>query len=299
MATQTMDPARPATLQASPTSRAVGQLEEMHWLDSVGDEISKALAPVLENPAARPVVDALHGAWLGHALHPALSDLPIGFWSSSALVDVGGRGVAAGMLTAAGIVSSVATALTGVADWTATHGRERRLALLHGMVNTAALGLEVASLMSRMAGRRKAARRLSLAGLGVTSAAAYLGGELVFGRGVMVDHTAWTAGPADWTAVLPAEQLGEGQVRGVPCEGRCVLLHRSGGEVHAMEDACSHAGGPLHDGSVQDGVVTCPWHGSAFRLADGSLVSGPATFPQLRLQAREREGVIEVRGRQG
>jgi nitrite reductase/ring-hydroxylating ferredoxin subunit len=293
------DTAHPATMQASPVIQAVGRLEEQSWLDSVGDAIQKALDPVLQRPGARPVLDVLHGTWFGHALHPALSDLPIGFFTGAALVDVAGRGVAAGVLSTAGIASSVATAATGVADWTGTHGRERRLALLHGMVNTVALGLQVGSLLARMGGSRKRARRLSLASLGVTMGAAYLGGELVFGRGVMVDHNAWTAGPSEWTPVLDSGALAEGAARGADCEGRRVLLHRSGGDVHALEDACAHAGGPLHEGEVRDGVVTCPWHGSRFRLTDGSLVGGPSTFPQLRLQARERDGRIEVRGRGG
>jgi nitrite reductase/ring-hydroxylating ferredoxin subunit len=66
-----------------------------------------------------------------------------------------------------------------------------------------------------------------------------------------------------------------------------------------MEDACSHAGGPLSEGTVLGDVVECPWHGSRFCLADGSVVRGPATFPQLRLEARVSGGRIEVRGRQG
>jgi nitrite reductase/ring-hydroxylating ferredoxin subunit/uncharacterized membrane protein len=293
------DTAHPATMQASPLIHAVGRLEEQSWLDTVGDAVQGALDPLLQRPGARPVLDLLHGTWLGHALHPVLSDLPIGFWTSAAVVDLAGRGAAAGVLSAAGIASSVATAATGVADWTATHGRERRLALFHGMVNTAALGLQVGSLLARIGGSRRRARRLSLASLAVTGAAAYLGGELVFGRGVTVDHNAWTAGPQEWTPVLDSSALAEGEMQGASCEGRCVLLSRSGGAVHAIEDACAHAGGPLHEGSVESGVVTCPWHGSRFRLSDGGLVGGPSTFPQLQLQAREREGKIEVRGREG
>ena len=66
-----------------------------------------------------------------------------------------------------------------------------------------------------------------------------------------------------------------------------------------MEDACSHNGGPLSEGTVDDGVVTCPWHGSQFRLRDGAVVGGPATFPQLRLESRVVDGQVEVRGRPG
>ena len=133
----------------------------------------------------------------------------------------------------------------------------------------------------------------------MSSAAAYLGGELVFGRGLMVDHTAWQAGPADWTPVLDDVALPDSTTRSVEVDGRRVLLARVGGRLSAIEEACSHAGGPLSEGTVEDGVVECPWHGSRFCLADGSLVRGPATFPQLRLETRVAGGRIEVRGRQG
>jgi nitrite reductase/ring-hydroxylating ferredoxin subunit len=66
-----------------------------------------------------------------------------------------------------------------------------------------------------------------------------------------------------------------------------------------MEATCSHAGGPLEEGAAKDGVVTCPWHGSKFRLSDGACLLGPATFPQLRLEARVQKGEVEVRGRTG
>jgi nitrite reductase/ring-hydroxylating ferredoxin subunit len=168
------------------------------------------------------------------------------------------------------------------------------LGLLHGLLNTTALLFQAASVPSR-----KHYRLLSFAGSAVATASAYLGGELVFGRGLMVDHDAWTAGPADWTPAAQLSELEDGGMKGVSVEGRTVLLHRRGSAVYAMEDACTHAGGPLHEGTVESGVVTCPWHGSRFRLTDGACVRGPATFPQLRLEARVRDGAVEVRGRSG
>ena len=294
-----LDPARPSTLEASPVARIIDPLEQQSWLDTVGDQISRVVDPLLNHPAAAGVKDFLHGRWLGHALHPVLSDLPIGFWSGAVLLDAVGLSGSAGVLSAAGSTAAVATAATGLTDWTATDGRERRLGLLHGLVNSAALALQLGSLGARVAGRRRTAQALSLAGLTVSSAAAYLGGELVFGRGLMVNHDAWMAGPADWTAVLPAETLRDGATAKVEVEGRAVLLYRSARGVSAMENACTHAGGPLDEGEIAGGTVTCPWHGSCFRLEDGSVCGGPATYPQLRLQARERDGWIEVRGRQG
>jgi len=293
------DPERLSTLESSWNSRLLGVLEEAGWLEGASETLMGWLQPLLAAPGAARVKDLLHGRWLGHALHPVLTDAPIGFWMGAAVLDLAGQEFAAGLLSGAGSASAVATAVTGLADWTVTDGRERRLGLLHGLVNVAGLCLQVASLGARLQGRRGAAKSLSYAGLGVSSAAAYLGGELVFGRGLMVNHDAWTAGPDEWTPVLPSPQLPERVTRRVDLRGHSVLVYREAGRVYAMEDACAHAGGPLSEGEVEDGVVTCPWHGSRFRLKDGAVMRGPATFPQLRLQARERQGQIEVRGRKG
>jgi nitrite reductase/ring-hydroxylating ferredoxin subunit len=298
MATQ-LDPARPATMNASPAARIIEPIEEQPWLDRLGDGLMSLLGPLLERPGALAIKDILHGRWLGHALHPVLSDAPIGLWMGALVADAADQDTAAGVLSAAGSTAALATAASGLADWTGTHGRERRLALMHGLINSAGLGLQLASLALRVGGRRRPAVALSALGFGVSSAAAYLGGELVFDRGVMVNHDAWTAGPQDWTPVLASAELAERQHRKVEVDGRAVLLYREDGQVHALENACTHAGGPLDEGEVQDGVVTCPWHGSQFRLTTGVVCRGPATFPQLRLQAREAGGQIEVRGRQG
>jgi nitrite reductase/ring-hydroxylating ferredoxin subunit len=274
----------------------VGVLEQMGWLDSVGGVLDAVLSPLTSR---RPLMDALHGRWLGHALHPVLSDLPVGFWAAVPLLDAAGADSAADVLDAAGCVAAVAAAATGAADWTVTDGREKRLGLLHGLANSAGLALQIGSLVARLRGQRTAGRALALAGFGVSSAAAYVGGELVFGRGLMVDHTAWLAGPSEWTPVLDDAELDAGDTRAVEVDGRKVLLARVGGRVVAMEDACSHAGGPLSEGTVDGDVVECPWHGSRFCLSDGSVTRGPATFPQLRLEARVANGRIEVRGREG
>lgn len=252
------------------------------------------LQPLLDNPQAGRYKDLLHGRWLGHALHPVLVDLPIGFWTSAMLLDLLGARKSARTLTAAGCAGAVGAAATGLADWSATDGRERRLGMLHAILNVSALALQVASIPSR-----RHYRVLSWSGSGLATMSAYLGGELVYGRGQMVDRNSWQAGPETWTPTCKETELADRKPRQVEIEGRSVLLYREGSRVSAMEDACAHAGGPLHEGSVEDGVVTCPWHGSQFRLTDGACLRGPATFPQLRLEARVRAGVVEVRGRKG
>lgn len=287
-------------LQESVPSKAVGYLEDMPWVEKTAGVVADALAPVASAAEGAGVMDVLHGRWLGHALHPVLSDLPIGLWTAAALFDVVEMDAPATLMSASGSAAAVATAVTGLADWTVTHGRDRRLGLLHGLINATALVVQLDSLYHRIRRPRGPARGLGMAGWLLALGAAYFGGELVFGRGLMVDHNAWANGPERWTAVLPEAKLVEGKPQKVQLDGgHPILLYREAGEVYAMEETCSHAGGPLAEGKVNRGVVTCPWHGSQFRLTDGSLRRGPATFPQLRLETRINSGQVEVRGRQG
>jgi nitrite reductase/ring-hydroxylating ferredoxin subunit len=284
-----------SSLKSSPFARLFARLEGLPGLEPLSDGIAGALAPATRHPG---LMDVLHGRWLGHALHPALSDLPLGLWSGAALLDLFGDERGSTLMTAAGCASAVATAATGTADWSVTSGRDRRLALVHGLANSAVLGIQVGALTARILARRRLGQVLGATGLAAGMAAAFVGGELVFGRGLMVDHTAFTDGPTKWTAVLPDDGLLEGAMHAVDIDGRRVLLSRVDGTVSAMENACSHAGGPLCEGTISEGVVTCPWHGSRFRLSDGAVVGGPATFPQLQLEARMRKGQIEIRGRE-
>jgi nitrite reductase/ring-hydroxylating ferredoxin subunit/uncharacterized membrane protein len=293
-----MEPQQPWTMESSWNAELIGPLEEQPWLDQVGDYAMELVKPLLEHPQAERVMDFLHGRWLGHALHPVLTDLPIGMWTGSLLLDTVGAHKSAGVLSAAGSAGAVGAAASGFADWSDTVGRDRRLGVLHGLLNLSGMGLQVLSLSARLRRRKTSAMALSALGLTVSSAAAYLGGELVFGRGVMVNRDAWVTGPEKWTPVAPETEVNEGAMKPAEVEGRPVLLYRESGTVYALEGICSHLGGPLGEGEVQDGVVTCPWHGSRFRLTDGAVCRGPATFAVPRLQTRIRQGQVEVRGRQ-
>src|SRR5262245_10349711 len=168
-------PERPATLLSAWPERVIGPLEEQRWLERASAGLMGWLQPVLTARGADRVMDLLHGRWLGHALHPVLTDLPIGFWTSAFVLDLAGARRSARFMNLCGCVSAVGTAATGAADWTATDGRERRLGLLHGLLNAAGLGMQVVALTSSRAGYR----RWNWAGFAVSSVAAYLGGELV------------------------------------------------------------------------------------------------------------------------
>jgi len=281
-------------------------VDQLGWLRTVNDWLTAVLGPFRERHQDNLALELLHGGrWVGHPLHPALSDLPVGLWTAATVLDVTDRSPAtgpgldaAGMLSAAGILASCATALTGLTDWTVSDEQDRRVGLFHGLLNTAALGLQCASLGARMTGHRSTARALGAASLTVTGAAAYLGGHLVFTKGVMVNRVGWAVGPRRWVRALPEADLPDGSPVAVEAEGRQILLYRHEGTLYAIDNICSHAGGLLSRGTVADLTVTCPLHGSRFALADGSVRRGPAHQPQPVLRTRIRNGFIEVRGSQ-
>ncbi len=281
-------------------------VDELGWLRAVNDWLTAALVPFRERHQDNLALELMHGGrWVGHPLHPALSDLPVGLWTGATLLDMTDRGPAprsgldaAGMLSAAGIAASCATALTGLSDWTVSDEQDRRVGLFHGLLNTAALGLQCASLGTRMTGHRGTARTLGAASLTVTAAAAYLGGHLVFTKGVMVNRVGWAVGPRRWVRALQEADLPDDSPVAVEAEGRQILLYRHQGILYAIDNICSHAGGLLSRGTVADLTVTCPLHGSRFALADGSVRRGPAHQPQPVIRTRIRNGWIEVRGSQ-
>jgi nitrite reductase/ring-hydroxylating ferredoxin subunit len=264
--------------------------------------LDKLTTPVrgLIGKAVRPrrVRNLLSGTKLGHPVHPLLTDLPIGAWSMSTLLDtVGGTSAepAADLLISAGILSALPTAMTGLNDWSDTIGAETRVGAVHASANVAALGLYTASLIARRNGRRGRGKALGRAGLGVLMVGGYLGGHLSYARAVNVNHTTFEHRPQEWTPVLADAELSEGEHRRVTAGEAAVLLVRSNGELYALANTCSHAGGPLDEGELIDGCIVCPWHASTFRLTDGTIVRGPASTPQPTYQTRVHDGKIEVR----
>lgn len=285
--------------------QAFAAIGQWPWLHTLNDRATDVVQPLYDRFRSNPALELMHGGrWMGHALHPALSDLPIGLWSATLVLDMAGQDVAprgtrldpSATLSAAGLVAAAATAATGVVDWSVSDAEDRRVGLFHGVLNAAAMTLQGASLTARLTGHRRTGRALGATSLAVTAAAGFVGGHLVQGRAVMVNRVATTTGPTRWVGALAAEELADGTVTGVEVEGRKVLLHRDGDEVHALDDVCSHAGALLSNGEVDDCTVICPLHMSVFDLRDGRIVRGPAHHPQPVLPTRVRKGQIEVRG---
>jgi uncharacterized membrane protein len=156
----------------------VGDVES---LDVAGDYLERGVDRLLKSPAVR---DAFTGAWLGHPVHPLLTDLPIGFFTSVSVLDLCcGREAraAADLLTALGLASAVPTVLAGAADWRSTGGRARRVGVAHAAANAAGLACWAASWRARRRDHRVAGVVLGLAGSTAMTVAGMLGGTLAFG----------------------------------------------------------------------------------------------------------------------
>jgi len=279
-------------------------VEQQEALDRLSGQIQPLIRDTFESmgPAGREVKNFLHGTWLGHPLHPALTDVPLGAWTAAVALDamesISGRkelGKAADIAITVGLVGAAGAAVTGLTDWSETDGRARKVGLLHGILNAGATALYTTSLVLRRKEKRSAGLGFAMLGYAVSSAAAYLGGHLVFGEQIGVNHAAAQAMPKEFVPVMADAELADGEMRRVDAGGVAVLLARCEGEVCALAHTCSHLGGPLSEGKLDGDVVQCPWHGSRFNIRNGSVVDGPATFPQPRFEARVRDGQIEVR----
>jgi nitrite reductase/ring-hydroxylating ferredoxin subunit/uncharacterized membrane protein len=268
---------------------------------SVLDRPAKAVAKQIRSTLSGPVKDTVSGVWLGHALHPALTDLVIGSFTSASLLDlfIGEDGAEASeRLIALGIAAYAPTAVSGANDWADTEPVDdavRRAGIIHAGSNAVALGLYTASLIARRRGARGRGIAYSSAGAAILMFGGYLGGHLSMTKGVGPNETAFDPGPTEWTPAADAAQLPDRQPTRVVVDETPVLLLRDGDRIFAIHDRCSHRGCSLSGGEVEGEQIVCACHGSRFDLKDGSVKGGPATSPQPAFQVRHREGVLEVR----
>lgn len=278
-------------------------MDSVPELETYGSEIKQTLhQAVLDGgEETRNIVDVLHGTWLGHPLHPMLTDITIGAWTLGALFDVfslfGGKGMrdAADALHGIGTASAAATGITGLADYSTIPNPAVKEGAMHGLMNIVAFVLNLFSSKARRSGSRFAGMILSLTGLGISGVAAWLGGELVFRQRVGVNHAKRVTGPTDWTNALTVDELGQETPRRVEVAGKPVLLYRRGEDIYAIGAVCSHAGAPLEEGKFDGTCVQCPWHDSVFDLRDGSIVHGPATYAEPDYETRIYDGNVQVR----
>jgi len=99
--------------------------------------------------------------------------------------------------------------------------------------------------------------------------------------------------PREWVCIDLPEPMIEGQAKEVMVRGRVIALFRHGGDLFAMDGMCAHQGGPIAEGVVEHGCVTCPWHGWQYELATGIQTINRQPL-QETFQVREDDGKVEI-----
>jgi nitrite reductase/ring-hydroxylating ferredoxin subunit/uncharacterized membrane protein len=271
--------------------RIADRIERAEQLDPASEVLADAADKVLGN---RRVTDLASGTPIGHPLHPLLVTIPLGSWTASMIFDLTGDEDAADGLIGIGLVSALPAALAGWSDWRHTSGGEQRVGLIHGLLNGALLATYGLSLLARRTGRRKTGLLLSMLGGSVLTASGWLGGHLAYALGVGVDTTAFTHSEKEWTWIADVGEVPSGVLTQADLGGVPLVLTRRGNDITVLADRCTHRGGPLHEGELDDGCIVCPWHGSRF-APDGGVVGGPATRPQPAYEVKVTDGQVYAR----
>jgi nitrite reductase/ring-hydroxylating ferredoxin subunit len=269
----------------------ISRLEQAERLDkivSAGQRAARLIRP-------GRLRDGLHGVWLGHPLHPMLVQAAAGAWLSASILDLtAGDEAAARRLVTAGLAASAPTVLAGAVDWSEQHEQQMRVGVMHALANAVAVGCYGSSLLARSP---RLSRTLRLGGLAALGVGGVLGGHLSFRLAGGANHAEAVPHLVDpgWHHLMVAAELPENTpVRRMLGEVPVVVI-RTGGELHALADRCSHMSGSLSEGELADDCLSCPWHGSIFRIRDGSVARGPATAPQPVFETRVVAGAIQVR----
>jgi uncharacterized membrane protein len=184
-------------MSSSPLDALVARLESIEALDALGRPAGRTVRRLIPDGAPK---NTLSGVWLGHALHPIMTDLPIGLWTSSVLLDwtAGKDGESASdRLILTGVLAAGATVATGWSDWADAEQASaavRRSGLAHAAANATATALMLSSYVARKRGARGRGRLLSLAGSAALGAGGWLGGHLSYTLGAGVTAGAPAAG---------------------------------------------------------------------------------------------------------
>lgn len=253
--------------------------------------------------AMTPIRDLLQGRWLGHPLHAASTDIPIGTLLASVVLDVIGQPIAADVTLVLTILFMVASALAGLADYSETQGTALTRATLHATLMTVALVLLIVSALLRAGAPTDRALPivLSIIGFLIVTASAFIAGDVVYVLGNMVSRHAFRGAGTKWIRLDTGEVTDLAQLpESTPTKMRAgindLLVVRVGDRIHALHAVCAHAGGPLPEGRLVDDCIECPWHFSRFRLTDGLAKRGPTVYDQPAYEVRSAEsGGYEVR----
>ncbi len=281
-------------------------LTESGAVKGLATAIQKLMTAIFNTPL-RPLKTFLSGTWLGHPLHPVLTDVPVGGWTAAILFDllalifgVKTLGLASGIAIGLGVLAALAAIATGFADWMDVDPPELAVGITHAIINIAATILFAISFFVLWANNWTIGWSdfgLAILGYLTVTVGAFIGGSLVFRQGVMINRAAYQSGPQKFVSVLPVSGLPDNTPIRVEAKGRPVLLVRRGEEVYTIGAVCSHYGAPLEEGQLKDGAIECPWHGSRFCLADGRVQAGPATAPVPAYEVRIDGDQIQIRAK--
>jgi nitrite reductase/ring-hydroxylating ferredoxin subunit/uncharacterized membrane protein len=312
----------PSDASSEAPSDATAEESAAPQTESLTDRISEGAQNVIKaivgsnRKPPRLFKSLLNGAYLGHPLHPVLTDVPVTAWLIAAIFDIiwlffpdsaswAARGAQAAVLI--GFLGALGAVATGLTDWSDTYGHERSVGFLHGLLNSTATLLYLISLLLRYsvfsgtidfslsAAESVAGAIVGFVGLAFVLYAAYLGGDLVFAIGTGVNHTAFEPVVEEFERVASLDEVPQNATYKVVVAGVPIILMRMGTNVYALGATCTHAGGPLDEGELQGDAVQCPWHGSRFNVKSGRVLTGPATVAEPRYDTRVRDGYVEIK----
>jgi len=249
-----------------------------------------------------------------HPIHPMLVSFPIGLWTASLIFDLLGRASGNQSLMAAGYyaliggcVGAALAAVPGVIDLFGTvppNSSARKRGYLHGSINSIALLLFI-FVAWRRGGAEAVPDKLSLLfsfiGVAGIAVSGWLGGTLAYRNQIGVERRYANASsllereiPDRGHPVANVGELAPGQMMlaKVGPKGDRIALGKCADGIHAVQDRCTHKGGPLSDGALIDCKVQCPWHGSQFDITTGRVVAGPAERKLETFEVEERKGEI-------
>ena len=279
--------------------RLIRSIAKNKAIDKTGDRIASAFDEMTGRLQSRDkVLDVLHGTWLGHPLHPVLTDLPIGAWAFAGVLDalsIGKHRTNPGADAAIGfgIAAAIPTAMAGAADWRQTDGEARRIGVAHALLNSGALSCYVVSMLLRPK-QAGLARLFGFMGLGFVGVSGYLGGHLLAASRIGTKHESEASPPRQTVDVHMRDDLPEDKPTQVDVNGLPVVLVRHGGNVYALADICPHLGCSLSEGWVDGDAIVCGCHGSAFALKDGRVLKGPSSYSVDAYETTRPNGSVHI-----
>jgi nitrite reductase/ring-hydroxylating ferredoxin subunit len=227
--------------------------------------------------------------------------IPVGAWTSAAVLDAFPEsGQTPDALIALGLVALPAAVATGWNDWSDLHQQQQRVGLVHAGSNVVAGLFYASSLVARRRGNRGLGRILGWTGYAAAGLGGFLGGHLAYRQSAGTNHAEFVPHliKPGWHDVGSFDDLPDGKPVTRRLHDVNLMVIRTGKHADVLANRCSHLDGPLAEGQLHtqagEKCISCPWHGSTFRIRDGAVVHGPATAPQPVFRTQVVAGRLKV-----